>query len=699
MALPARVRFGVYEANLRSRILYRGDEVVRLQEKPFQVLAALLENAGNLVTREQIRARVWPDEESLDFDANLNTALNKLRRALGDVRDQPVFIRTIPRSGYRFIAPTTVLPEDPGEKENPEALAAAARTPARERESVPAPAVALKSGHQRWVLAGFGALLLGLIALAVPFARPYVSWAFQPARGRTVLLVLPFDSPGGDAADANFAGGLADELITRLSGVNPGHLGVIARTTAAQYRNAHKTAEQIGRELHVDYLLEGTVRRDGERERVFLWLVRTRDQMPVWAETYDRASHDSLSAEDGISSHVAAILTAKFFGEAAASAREPEPSNPAAREDYLEGRYFWNRLASSDLEKALTLFQSAIQKDPSYAEAYAGVAETYAVLADWTLRPPAQTLPAARDAARTALEHDSSLAEARAVLGVVAWQYDHDWSQADEEFSRALQLSSTNAAVHQWRGEYLAALGRFPDAEAEMERARQLDPLSRFISTDVGYTYYLGRDYGSAVAAFQRALELDPDFYAAHIHLAWTYMEQGRGKEAGGEFLRLLEFNRQPADVITSFRSAAAGGDVQAINRWILDSLLKRMPAKYSSPWRIATCYAALGEKDKAFQWLEKAMEGHDPQIARLRVDPMLDPLRTDPRFQGYLDRLNLRSPTAVLFSPALQLFEPEKENAPPTPGQPIASRRAAPALGFPGPGWRGRSQSIPGVF
>lgn len=646
-----RVRFGAFEANLRTRRLYRGDELVRLQEKPFQVLATLLGNAGSVVTREDIRARVWPDDDYLDFDANLNTALNKLRRALGDLREQPAFIRTIPRTGYLFIAPTTLLPEEPAEEEKAdstaEAAAAAARAPVRVelREAIASavPAVPRKSLESLWRYAALVVLAVGIGVAALQFFRPYSSWASRPIGGPAVLLVLPFDSPGGESGDTDFAGGLADVLITRMSGVNPGELTVIARTTAAQYRNAHKTAEQIGRELHVDYLLEGTVRRDRERERVFLWLVRTRDQVPVWAETYDRGAQDPLSAEDGISSHVAAILGAKFFGKSAIAAAEPAPANPEAREDYLKGRYFWNRLASTDLEKALTLYQSAIDKDPNYAEAYVGVAQTYAVLADWTLRHPAQTLPAAREAARKALEHDSALSEAHSVLGTVAWQYDHDWSAAEAEFAQAIQLSPSDATAHQWRGEFLAALGKFPEANRELETARQLDPLSRYIGTDQGYTYYLARDYPRALAALQRALELDPNFYAAHVYLAWTYMQQGQAKLMNDEFSRLLEFNHAAPDVVETFRHTAASGQVRDMYRWVLERQLKRRESTYSSPWRIATCYAALGEKDLAFQWMEKAMEEHDPQMARLRVDPMLDPLRDDPRFQHYLGRLNLR--------------------------------------------------------
>jgi TolB-like protein/DNA-binding winged helix-turn-helix (wHTH) protein/Tfp pilus assembly protein PilF len=637
------VRFGAFEANLRTRKLHRGGELIRLQEKPFQVLAVLLECAGSVVTREEIRARVWPDDDYLDFDANLNTALNKLRRALGDLREQPAFIRTIPRTGYLFIAPVTPLPDEPDREEAAEPPAAA---PRRELREVPAPGLhAPPRSHfpVSWTSVALGILLFGLGALTFRFVWPYTSWASHPIRGSSVLLVLPFDSPGGSSGDAEFAGGLSDALITRMSGVNPRELSVIARTTATQYRDTHKTAEQIGRELHVDYLLEGTVRREGERERVFLWLVRTRDQVPVWAETYDRGSQDALSAEDRISSHVVAVLGAKFFGDFASAAPPPAPSNPEAREDYLKGRYFWNRLASTDLEKALTLYESAIKKDPSYAEAYAGVAETYAVLADWTLRTPAQTMPAARENARRALIQDSALAEPHAVLGMVAWQYDHDWSQAEAEFAQAIRLSPSDATAHQWRGEYLAAMGRFPEAYREMETARGLDPLSRFISTDQGFTYYLARDYERAIEAFQRALELDPDFYAAHVYLAWTYMQLQQPKEAAGEFFHLLQFNHAAPEVLDLFRRTTASDQPQTIHRWVLERQLKRRETTYSSPWRIATCYAALGEKDLAFQWLEKAMEEHDPAMARLRVDPMMDPLRDDPRFQDYLDRLNLR--------------------------------------------------------
>jgi TolB-like protein/DNA-binding winged helix-turn-helix (wHTH) protein/Tfp pilus assembly protein PilF len=643
VTLPIRVRFGEFEANFRTRILYRGEEPVRLQEKPLQVLAALLERAGSVVTREEIRARVWPDDDSLDFDANLNTALNKLRRALGDVHEQPLFIRTIPRTGYCFIAPTTALPEQGSETQRPGTATPVQRTASREIQPLPAVVAASVRGTRRWAAASLGFLSLVIALVALRFLQPYTSWASRPPGGRSLLLVLPFDSPGGNAADASFADGLADELMARMASVNPPQLGVIARTTAVQYRGAHKTAEQIGRELHVDYLLEGTVRREGQRERVFLWLVRTRDQVPVWAETYDRVAQDILSVEEGISSHVAAVLSAKFFGDSAIGSPEPGPANPAAHENYLLGRYFWNRMASSDLEKALTLFQKAIEKDPSYAEAYAGTAETYAVLADWSLRAPAQTLPAARDAARRALDHDPSLSEAHAVLGVVAWQYDRDWSQAEAEFARAIQLSPTNPTAHQWRGEYLAARGRFSEAIGEMERARQLDPLSRFIATGMGYTYYLGKDYERAIPALQRALELDPDFYPAHAYLSFIYMQKGMGREFARERLRLLEINREGPEVVESFRRAAAPGKLQPMNQWLLDRLLELRKTKYVTPWRIATYYVALGQKDAAFQWMEKAMEEHDPEMARLRVDPMLDSLRGDPRFQGYLDRLNLR--------------------------------------------------------
>ncbi|HVN07724.1 MAG TPA: winged helix-turn-helix domain-containing protein [Patescibacteria group bacterium] len=638
-----RVRFGAFEANLRTRKLYRGNEVVRLQEKPFQVLTALLERAGSVVTREEIRARVWPDDDYLDFDGNLNTALNKLRRALGDLREQPAFIRTIPRTGYLFIAPVAVLPEEVAAESSVELSEPTAPIPPPEKTMETSAVAEARHSAVRWTYLALGVLLCGLGALTLRFLWPYSSWASRPVTGRAVLLVLPIESPGGDSSSADFADGLSDALITRMSGVNSKDLGVIARTTAAQYRNAHKTAEQIGRELHVDYLLEGTVRRDAQRERVFLWLVRTSDQAPVWAETYDRGAQGALSAEDEISAHVAEILGAKFFGGTAGAALQPAGLNPEAREDYLRGRYFWNRLAASDLEKALSLYQSAIRKEPAYAEAYVGVAETYAMLADQTVRVPEQMFRAAREAAQTALEHDPALSEAHAVLGAVAWQYDHDWARADAEFARAIHLSPSDATARQWHGDYLAALGRFAEANREMEAAHQLDPLSRVITTDQGYTYYLARDYSRAVTAFRAALELDPSFYGAHIYLAWTRMQQGNGKEAAEEWSSLMDLRHSPSELSDSFRRAAAKGDTKAMNRWILERQLKRRETGYSSAWRIATGYAALGEKDKAFEWMEKAIEEHDPEIARLRVDPMMDPLRSDPRFQDFLARLNLR--------------------------------------------------------
>jgi TolB-like protein/DNA-binding winged helix-turn-helix (wHTH) protein/tetratricopeptide (TPR) repeat protein len=630
-----RVRFGSFEADLRRGEVRRNGESIKLQEKPFQVLTLLLEQAGELVTREELRQRVWPADTFVDFDANLNTALNKLRRALSDSADNPVFIKTIPRRGYRFIAPVTPVGLETSAQET------------RVVHDVPVEPAAPEK--VRPVLRGLRMpvavlALLGVVLLssAVYFFRPVFSNAVKPPSDRLHLIVLPFGQLDSKPGEDYFTDGMTDELITELAQAHPQELGVIARTTAMQYKNTNKTIEQIGRELNVDYLLAGSVRRSNGRVRISVRLIRTRDQSPLWAESYERDTSDVLAIQREVAASVVHSLPLQLLPSRSASGSAPPAVNPAAYEDYLKGRFYWNKRTYQDLEKSLEEFRSAIEKDPNYAPAYAGLGESYVVLGDWLIMPADEVYPKAREAARKALELDKDLGNAHALQAVIAWEYDRDWKTADAEFQRALETNPGLATTHQWHAEYLSALGRQQEALAEIKRARELDPLSLIINAVVGYVLYDARRYDEAIPVLRKTLEMDPHFFPAHVYLWWVYNQKGMHDAAVDEYEKAMTGMDAKGERAASFRRAYATGGIHGAQRWILGRLTEQAAHSYVNPYHFVVIYSALGEKDKAFEWLDKAFEQHDIGVARMKIDPKLDPLRSDPRFGEYLKRLRL---------------------------------------------------------
>ena len=630
-----RVRFGSFEANLRRGELRRNGENIKLQEKPFQVLALLLEQAGELVTREELRQRVWPADTFVDFDANLNTALNKLRRALGDSADNPLFIKTVPRRGYCFIAPVKpVGPELARQETFPQSPLAA--------ETAPVPAMGRALRGIRMPAAVLSLIALVLLSTAVYFFRPVFSNAVKPAPDRLHLVVLPFGQLDADPGEDYFSDGMTDELITELAQSHPQELGVIARTTTMQYKNTNKTVQQIGRELNVDFVLEGSVRRANGRLRISVRLIRTRDQSPLWAESYDRDASDVIGIQREVAASVVRSLPLQLLPARSGGVSAAPAVNPAAYEDYLKGRYYGSKRTEKDLRKSLEEFRSAIQKDPNYAPAYAGLGESYAILGAWLVMPADDAYPQAREAAKKALEIDKELASAHALQADIAWEYDRDWKTADAEFERALEVNPGLATTHQWRAEYLSALGRHEEALAEIQRARELDPLSLIINAVVGYVLYDARRYDEAIPVLRKTLEMDPHFFPAHVYLWWVYNQKGMYDEAVNEYEKAMTIGDAPGQRALAFRRAYVSGGIQEVRRWILNQLNEQVEHSYVNPYHLVVAYCALGEKDKAFLWLEKAFQQHDISVARLKVDPKLDPIRSDPRFKEYLKRLGL---------------------------------------------------------
>ncbi|MCI0621800.1 MAG: winged helix-turn-helix domain-containing protein [Acidobacteria bacterium] len=624
---PGKIRFGVYEADLRAGELRKHGMRIRLQDQPFRVLAMLLERPGDLVTREEFRQKVWPADTFVHFDHGLNKAINKLREALGDSAENPRFIETLPRRGYRFLVPVTHL----GQR------AATADTHAPVDRETKADTRGVSS-LRVW-------LALGLLA-AVTGAAWYL-WSGGVARPRVsskkvMLVVLPFSNLDGDPEQDYFCDGMTEEMILQLSRLRPDTLGVIARTSAMQYRKTSKRADEIGRELDVQYILEGTIRRTGNRVRITAQLVQAADQTYLWAETYEREVADVFSIQSGVAQRIARSLALELLpAQQAALSRAPTAS-AEAYESYLRGRFHWNKRTPADLQKSVAFFQRATKLDPGFALAYAGLADAYNVLPYYGLLPPRQAFPQSKAAAQRALELDPASAHAHTALAYAHHYFDWDWGTAEWGYARAQELNPNYAQAHQWLAAHLVEMGRVDEAVLEMELARQMDPLSLIVNAGLGWIQFHGRRYAQAEAQLQKTLELDPNFVPARLWLGQLYEVTGRRKEAVAEFRAVRELAGDAPTGLAELAHALAREGMVTEARQALHRLLDITKERYVPSDEIARAYLGLGDRDAALAWLEKGYEERAVKMALLAVDPTWDSLRSEARFVHLLQRISL---------------------------------------------------------
>jgi TolB-like protein/DNA-binding winged helix-turn-helix (wHTH) protein len=452
------LRFGVFEVNLLDRELRKHGTHVRLRGQPFCILSMLLERPGETITRDEMRQRLWPADTFVDFEHSLNTAIKKLRAALGDSPENSRYIETVPRVGYRFIAPIEEL--SPLQKVSSVALPAAETSPSPKEPRLEPQAHAMAempSRRMRLFIA------CGLALLAVVAAATFAWWRFHSrsglTEGRVSLAVLPFANLTGDAGQEYFSDGLTEEMIAQLGHANPERLRVIARTSVMRFKGSSETLPQIGAELGVQYVLEGSVRRDSGRIRVTAKLVRVEDQTPVWSREYDRELAGLLTLQHEVAQEIADEMQVTLSGEtstAAAPRSSASPNSYEAYDLYLQGRYFWNKRTKEGFQQAADYFQQAIARDPNYAPAYAGLADTYGLMSTWYQGPQEELMGKARAAALQALQLDDTLAEAHTSLALIAESYDYDWPTAEREFKRAIQLDPGYATAHQWYAEFLS---------------------------------------------------------------------------------------------------------------------------------------------------------------------------------------------------------------------------------------------------
>jgi TolB-like protein/DNA-binding winged helix-turn-helix (wHTH) protein/Tfp pilus assembly protein PilF len=640
--IPGPIRFGDdFELDVCTYELRRSGRRLRLERIPTELLLLLVEQRGEIVTRDQIVERVWGKDVFLDTDNSINAAIRKIRQILKDDPEQPRFVQTVTGRGYRFIAPVIAAPVS----FPPLQVVARPAAPPEGLVRTEPSADRIPPASAYRVLP---ALLVGILFLVIAISA-YWQWSrasVKPASpsGRLMLAVLPFENLTGDAAQDYFSDGMTEEMITQLGNLDPSHLGVIARTSVMHYQHSREPLGQIGRELGVQYVLEGSVRRDSHKVRITAQLIQMKDQSHLWARQYDREL-SSLLALQGEIAHETADEIRIALGDnrpiTPPSSGSLSPQTYEAYDLYLKGQYFWNKRTVDGFQRAIDYFQQALAKDPNYARAYAGIADSYALIGGYSGAPQTEFEPKARAAALRAVEVDDTLPEAHTALALIVQNYDWDWQTAEKEFRRAIELNPNYATAHQWYAEHLMWLGRFDEALQESEKARQLDPLSLIIASDNGAILYYSRQYDRAIERFRAVREMDPNFSHAGM-IRRAYAQKGMFVDVLAD---IENEGRLYGESAWSWSEQAyifgrTGQLVQA--RQALARLEQSNLRQPVDPALFADAYVGMGNKDEALAYLEKAFKLRSNRLVGLNVEPMYDPLRGDPRFQDLLRRVGL---------------------------------------------------------
>jgi TolB-like protein/DNA-binding winged helix-turn-helix (wHTH) protein/Flp pilus assembly protein TadD len=653
-------RFGLFEVDGPTGELRKQGRAVRLRGRPFDILLLLLNRRGDVITRDELRQRLWPADTFVDFDHGLNSAMNRLREALGDSAENPRFVETLPKRGYRFIAPIEVVdrevarhartgipsPESqeaaapPAMPDLAHAIEPMASEPLR-REAVVEPptgaAVAVSTPSRIVLLAATGALVAAVV-VALLFLRVGQN---RPAHSaKMTLAVLPFENLSADADQDFFSDGFTEEMIAELGKLDPDRLGVIARTTTRLYKNARKNIGQIHQELGVDYVLEGSIRRAGNRMRITAQLVQTNDMTHLWAESYDRDVSDALAIQSEVAMKIAHSLTLALRRPDAGSARGT--TSASAYDLYLRGRSFRDQATEESTRKAIEYFQRALAADPHYARAYAGIADAYWLLGapGWEVEQPMGALQKAQASAERALAIDPQLAEARAVLAMVRLSYRWDRQGAEREIQEAIRVNPSSALSHQYYSTALTTMGRFDEAIAEARRALDLDPLSAPASTTLAIRYLYAGRLAESTTQFSKTVDANPEFAVAHWGLAQAHLAHGDGARALDELQRALELSGNSAYMRAhlAYGLAASGNRDRALS--IQRELDNESRERYQSPYHQALIAVGLGDRERMMRALERALADRSGWMVFLPVQPEFARVRATPEFQRLLARV-----------------------------------------------------------
>ena len=625
-----RLRFGVFEVDLRARELRKHGMRIRLQGQPFSILAVLIESPGTVVTRDELQKKLWSTDTFVNFDHGLNKAINKLREALGDSAESPRFVETVARQGYRFLAEVKDIEEIAGSSTLADTSTEEISRPVLQVPPEKRPATRIPWLRSALILLVIAAALLVLI-LRKRRTGP------APIRS---LAVLPFESLSNDNSQDYFADGMTDQLIADLGQISA--LRVISRTSVMSYKHVHKPLPEIARELNVDAVVEGTVLRSGDRVRITAQLIEAAHDGHLWSNSYEGELRNTLELQSNVASTIANQINIKIAPQERTALNHARQVNPEAYVSYLKGRYFWNKRTTNGLRTALAYFNQAVEEDPNYAQAYSGLADTYALLGDWqyAVMTPKDALPKAKAAAIKALELDPSLGEAHNSLAFCLDGFDWDLEAAGREFQRAIELNPGYATAHHWYSWHLALQHRFDEALAEMKKAQSLDPLSLVINADLAELLAIAHSYDESIQQSKRTIELDPNFALAHNHLGQAYLQKHLYAEAISELERAVQLSGgNPTCIANLARAYAAAGQRKKAME-LLQELQAKSTGMYSHGSEMAMIYASLGDHDQALVWLQRGFEERFNPGVLLR--PGLDPLRSDPRFVKLVERVGL---------------------------------------------------------
>src|SRR5262245_26894076 len=571
------LRFESFELDVRSRELRKGKQRIRLQEQPFEILRRMLERPGDVVTREELARHLWPKGTFVDFEHSLNAAVKRLRLALGDDADNPRFVETLPRRGYRFIG-------------------------ASASESTPR-------------------------ALAGPKVR---------------LAVLPFVNLSTDDRDAYFADGLTEEMIAQLGQLCRDRIGIISRHSSMVFKDSGRRASDIGEALRADYLLEGSARREGDHVRITARLIESVSETHLWVETYEPDLTGYLSIQKDVAARIARSLAMELIPQEPHSP-QPVSSNSAAYQSYLKGRYCWNMLADQGLESAIAHYDEATHLDPSFALAHVGMARALLLKAEYYRSTPRPALESARQSVKRVLDLDPALFEAHLALGEVRRMLEWDWRGAEAAYARAIVLNPSHESAHRAYGLLLAAQLRPEEAVRESERACDMDPLCVVVSSSgAAWVRYLTGDYETAIGRSREAVEIEPEYFAAHRVLAASYLATGRNRD-GIEVLERAISAAGDDPVLLAWLAhakAVSGQREEAVN--LVQKLSSMSPACYVPGYHLALAFVGLGDSRATFAALERATLDADPALINLRAEPRFEPIRADNRYARLIELLGL---------------------------------------------------------
>lgn len=617
--------FGPFQLDPEKRVLWCASEPVALPPKEIETLLVLVRNHGQLVEKEELMKTLWPD--TFVEEANLAVHISNLRKLLQEQANAGPCIETVPRRGYRFVAHVV------------EHCETSERTPTMGVAESPAAGPRSRARPLRLTIAALGAVSLLAVGIVVVRrrAQPFVD---APVRIHSVA-VLPLQNLSGDPSQDYFVDGLTEMLVTDLAQIRA--LRVTSRTSVMRYKGTRKPVSEIAQELNVDGVIEGSVVRSGGRVRITAQLIEAKTDTHLWARTFEGNLQDVLTLQNQVARVIADEVRVRLTPQEQAELASVYVANPEAYEAYLKGRYLWNQRTPSALKQSIAFFEQAIDRDPGYALAYAGLADSYVVLVSDDSFPSAgEAVQKAKSAAQQALRLDDSLGQAHAALAYLMFARDWNFAGAEQEFRRTMERSPNYATAHHWYGTLLMFEGRFDEASRELRTAQELDPLSLIIPSALGLNFLFARQPDRAIEQAQKTLQMNPNFPAAHDLLGMAYQSKGMNSEAIAEFRKYYDLSGRDTDTLMRLAHAYAVAGKTDEARKILEQMENPPKGLYISPNDIATVYAGLGEKDKVFLWLDRALQKRASGILLVFRDPAFDSIRQDPRYRQLLRRVGL---------------------------------------------------------